>query len=58
MPTTLGTAHLTPGTGGYQLRYINIGSFLEFRQHFADINAALRFCRERGLRVTTHGMEG
>lgn len=58
MPTTLGTAHLAPGPEGYLLRYLNIGSFLECRQHFTNINAALRFCREHRLRVTAHGMEG
>lgn len=58
MPTTPGTAHLTPAPGGYLLRYLNIGNWRECEQHFANINQALRFCRERGLRVTTHGMEG
>lgn len=52
---TLGTAQITSRPGLVTVRYMNIGSFLVGEQTFGDSrlgwNAALRFCRENGLRV-------
>ena len=52
---TLGTAQITSRPGQVTVRYMNSGSFLVGEQTFGDSregwNAALRFCRERGLRV-------
>jgi hypothetical protein len=50
---TLGTAQIIQSAkGSISLRYMNHGSFLIGEQTFGkDINSALRFCRERGLRV-------
>jgi hypothetical protein len=56
MALTLGTAKITrTAAGQITLTYMNHGSFLLGEQLFGDHgkgwNAALRFCRERGLRV-------
>ena len=52
---TLGTAKITSRNGLVILNYMNTGSFLVGEQTFGDSregwNAALRFCRENGLRV-------
>ncbi len=48
---TLGTAHLIRTGTTFELRYMNVGSFLIGEQTFGNVNSALRFCRERGLRV-------
>lgn len=52
---TLGTAQITEANGLVTVRYMNTGSFLVGEQAFgnshAGWNAALRFIRERGLRV-------
>lgn len=48
---TLGTAAVTKlETGAFEVRWMNIGSFLVGEQTFGSINHALRFVRERGLR--------
>ena len=55
MTLTLGTAKITSRNGLVILNYMNTGSFLVGEQTFGDSregwNAALRFCRENGLRV-------
>lgn len=52
---TLGTAHISPRDNLLVLRFMNTGSFLVGEQLFSNSrlgwNAALRFCRERNLRV-------
>jgi hypothetical protein len=53
---TLGTAKIARSKSGQiTLTWMNHGSFLVGEQTFGDHsngwNAALRFCRERGLRV-------
>jgi len=48
---TLGTAKITRRDGLFILNWMNQGSFLIGEQMFGNINPALRFCRERGLRV-------
>lgn len=52
---TLGTAQIIESGDHITLEYMNIGSFLIGRQMFGNHrlgwNAALRFCRERGLQV-------
>jgi hypothetical protein len=48
---TLGTAKITNRNGLWTVEYMNSGSFLVGTQMFGNINPALRFCRERGLRV-------
>lgn len=52
---TLGTAQIIASSGTVTVRYMNTGSFLVGEQMFGDSragwNAALRFCRENGLRV-------
>lgn len=49
---TLGTANVTNRNGLWIVTYTNIGSFLKGEQMFGGINPALRFCRERKLKVT------
>jgi len=51
MTLTLGTAKITRRDGLFILNWMNQGSFLIGEQMFGNINPALRFCRERGLRV-------
>ena len=55
MTLTLGTAKITERGPQIELEYMNIGSFLIGRQIFGNHrlgwNAALRFCRERGLQI-------
>jgi len=48
---TLGTAKITRRDGLFILNWMNQSSFLVGEQMFGNINPALRFCRERGLRV-------
>lgn len=52
---TLGTAQITSRNGVVTIRYMNVGSFLVGERTYGDCregwNAALRFCRENGLRV-------
>jgi hypothetical protein len=48
---TLGTAAVTKTQTGFEVRWMNIGSFLVGEQTFGNLNHALRFVRERGLRV-------
>jgi hypothetical protein len=49
---TLGTARITEtANGAFILNWMNHGSFLVGEQIFGNINPALRFCRERDLRV-------
>ena len=52
---TLGTAQITEANGLVTLLYMGHGSFLVGEQTYGNSrqgwNAALRFCRERGLRV-------
>lgn len=52
---TLGTAKITRTDAGFELRFMNIGSFLIGEQFFGNFQAALRFCRERRLSVETFG---
>jgi hypothetical protein len=52
MSLQLGTAKIAQTANGLiVLTYMNHGSFLVGEQTFGNINPALRFCRERGLRV-------
>lgn len=51
MQLTLGTAAVTKSQMGFTVRWMNVGSFLVGEQTFGNINHALRFVRERGLRV-------
>lgn len=55
--TKLGTAKITTANGQITVEYLGHGSFLLGRQTFGDcnkgFNAALRFCRERGLSVVS-----
>lgn len=52
---TLGTAKITKANGTTTVEFMGHGSFLVGRQIFGDcnkgFNAALRFCRIRGLAV-------
>lgn len=48
----LATAHITEANDLFIVRYQNAGSFLVGEQMFGNINAALRFCRIRGLSVS------
>ena len=52
---TLGTAKIANRDGMIVVNWMNAGSFIVgeqlFENHRAGANAALRFCRERGLRV-------
>ncbi len=48
---TLGTAQIINTAPGITVRYMNRGSFLVGEQTFGNRDAAIRFCRERGLRV-------
>lgn len=48
---TLGTAQIYRTKSGFALRYMNHASFLVGEQRFSDANSALRFCRQRDLRV-------
>lgn len=54
---TLGTAKIEAAAGTITLRFMAVGSFLVGEQTFGDTrqgwNAALRFCRERGLQVVS-----
>jgi hypothetical protein len=47
----LGTANLKKEGSLWVLKYCNYGSFLIGTQLFQNINDALRFCRERDLKV-------
>lgn len=52
MTLTLGTAKITKlQDGSFRLSYMNHSSFLVGEQVYGNINPALRFCRERSLRV-------
>jgi hypothetical protein len=49
---TLGTANITKSAIGiFVVDFVRHGSFCQGEQFFGNINQALRFCRERGLRV-------
>jgi hypothetical protein len=49
---TLGTASVTTTADRFfMVRWMNEGSFLVGEQIFSQASAALRFVRERGLRV-------
>lgn len=49
---TLGTAKLSQAaSGAVTVNFMTHGSFLVGEQFFGNINPALRFCRERNLRV-------
>jgi hypothetical protein len=52
---TLGTAKITTRDGLIVVKWMNTGSFLVgeqlFGNHRLGANAAMKFCRERGLRV-------
>jgi hypothetical protein len=51
---TLGTAEITEITetnGAVFVRFMRQGSFLLGEQTFQNRQAALRFCRDRGLRI-------
>lgn len=51
MTLTLGTAKITRRGNFFILSWMNQGSFIVGEQMFGNINPALRFCRERGLKV-------
>lgn len=51
MNLKLGTAKISNRNGLWVVNYMNHGSFLVGEQMYGNIKAALRFCRERDLRV-------
>lgn len=48
---TLGTAKVLTTADGFLVQFMNTGSFLIGEQIYGHAGAALRFCRERNLRV-------
>lgn len=50
---TLGQAKIENRNGLWIVNFMNIGSFVVGEQMFGNINAALRFCRLRALRVVS-----
>jgi hypothetical protein len=49
----LDTAKITNRNGLWIVNWMGTGSFLVGEQVFGTINGALRFCRQRGILVTS-----